>query len=67
MQLLVLYLSINLPVFLDVMSPRLLLLSYSCREDMMTHIHVAANIIILFTVGKHISLEDKKIGCQDIE
>jgi hypothetical protein len=58
-QLLVFQLSINLPIFLDVMSPRLLLLSYGCPEDMMTHIRVASIIIISVTVGKHISLEEK--------
>ena len=45
---------------LDVMSPRLLLLSYGWREDVMTHIHVTTNTIISFTVGKHISLEEEK-------
>jgi len=60
MQPLFLQLSINLPMFLDVMSPRLLLLSYGCREDVMTHIHVDTNTIILFTVGKHISLKEEK-------
>jgi hypothetical protein len=60
MQFLVLKLHINLSTFLDVMSPRLLLLSYGWREDVMTHIHVVTNTIISFTVGKHIILEEKK-------
>jgi hypothetical protein len=52
------YLSIFL-YFLDVMSPRLLLLSYGYQENVMTDIHVATNVFISVTVGKPISLGEK--------
>lgn len=61
------YLSIFL--FFRCDEPKAFIIVVWLRADVMTHIHVASNIIISFTVGKHIRLreEEKKYECYSIQ